>query len=463
MPNPKTNQSSKFLSASIALSVALCLTAIMTPVAYGQTYTDLYDFGSNPGDPEGPKGFVVQGTDGNFYGTAWSGATNGQGGVFSMTPAGAPTLLLSFINDTPGYGLSLHSDGNFYGVTQGKNPTCTPKVDCGTLFSITPSGTYTLIHAFLGGPDGHDPLEPPIEGYFQNFFGTTTRGGFWDRGTGYSGGRVVGNRGDAGPELTVFDPGPGVSGLFFGISADTVFEATALGKSSVVHNFGEGFLPTALILGSDARLYGTTFYGGQASCNGGFGCGIVFKINPDGVYAVVHRFTATEGRGPTTLIEGSDGSLYGTTATDAVNNAGTIFKIAADGTFSVIHKFDQATGQNPTGLVQGTDGVLYGITQDGGSANGGVFFSLDLGLPTFSRLLPSWGAASDTIGILGQGFTAASGVLFNGVPSSFTVVSDDYITAQVPSGVTTGSVTVTTPTGTLTSITNFQVIQEFYR
>ena len=67
------------------------------------------------------------------------------------------------------------------------------------------------------------------------------------------------------------------------------------------------------------------------------------------------------------------------------------------------------------------------------------------------------GKVGSPIGILGQGFTGTTDVLVNGTAATFTVVSDTYLTAKVPSGATTGFVTVTTPSGTLTSNKIFRV------
>lgn len=103
--------------------------------------------------------------------------------------------------------------------------------------------------------------------------------------------------------------------------------------------------------------------------------------------------------------------------------------------------------------------VHYGLTQKGGTDNnnGGVFFSFDLGLPPSVRLLPEANRVGQTVGIFGQGFTGTTAVNFNGTPASFTVVSDTYLVAPVPSGATTGPVTVTTPTGTFTSNKKLQI------
>ncbi len=81
-----------------------------------------------------------------------------------------------------------------------------------------------------------------------------------------------------------------------------------------------------------------------------------------------------------------------------------------------------------------------------------------MGLNPFVTLPFPTGKVGTTVQILGQGFTGAMGVSFNGTPAIFTVVSDTYITATVPAGATTGSVTVTTPTVTLTSNVPFRVL-----
>jgi hypothetical protein len=108
--------------------------------------------------------------------------------------------------------------------------------------------------------------------------------------------------------------------------------------------------------------------------------------------------------------------------------------------------------------MQHTDGKIYGMTRLGGPSNDGVIYTLDLGLGPFVRLEQSWGRIGQTGGILGQGLTGTTSVSLNGIPATFTVVSDTFIEATVPVGGTTGYVTVTTPSGTLTSNVPFHVI-----
>jgi hypothetical protein len=145
---------------------------------------------------------------------------------------------------------------------------------------------------------------------------------------------------------------------------------------------------------------------------------------------------------------------------------GTIFRISPTPpyTFTVLYNFDLSTGAQPSiALIQHTNGILYGDTFNGGTGSHcagsqcGVFYSFNLGLQPFVSLVSTSGKVGKTIGILGQGFTGTTGVSFNGTAANFKVSSDTYLTATVPNGATTGSVTVMTPTGTLTSNKPFRV------
>jgi uncharacterized repeat protein (TIGR03803 family) len=129
-----------------------------------------------------------------------------------------------------------------------------------------------------------------------------------------------------------------------------------------------------LLEGSDGVLYGTTASGGEGGLYYGFGT--VFKLNKDGSgYAVLHHFvgsSSSQWQPSSALLEGHDGLLYGTTLYGGEANAGTVFRIAKDGSgFALLHSFlgsSGADGREPMGrLVQSADGVLYGCT-DRGSA-----------------------------------------------------------------------------------------------
>jgi uncharacterized repeat protein (TIGR03803 family) len=165
------------------------------------------------------------------------------------------------------------------------------------------------------------------------------------------------------------------------------------------------------------------------------------------------------------LIQGTDGNLYGTTSVGGDINCldpgvgcGTIFQVTPTDQWNTLHTFKLHDGSTPTSaLLQATSGIFYGLTENGGKVVGTVF-SLDMGLGPFVAFVEHAGEVGQTIGVLGQGFIGSSNVTFSGKTASFTVVSDTFINATVPAGATTGYVTVTTPSGTLTSNVPFHVI-----
>jgi uncharacterized repeat protein (TIGR03803 family) len=233
---------------------------------------------------------------------------------------------------------------------------------------------------------------------------------------------------------------------------------------SLLYNFDgvHGSQPFGpLIQGSDGNFYGTTFDGGAN------GSGVIFKIESNGRLTVIHNFAGNGGGfyPCAGLVQASDGNFYGTTHSGGMVSAGTIFRVTPQGQYTVLYEFNGTKGKFPlVTLTQHTNGIFYGDTKEGGtgsycSGNCGVFFSFDAGLPPFVSLMPSSGKVGRKIEFLGQGFIGTTGVSFNGVSSSFNVVSDTYLTAIVPGGATTGFVTVATPSGTLESNREFRVTQ----
>ena len=110
--------------------------------------------------------------------------------------------------------------------------------------------------------------------------------------------------------------------------------------------------------------------------------------------------------------------------------------------------------------MQDTNGVFYGTTGLGGKYNSGTVYSHNAGLAPFITFVLPVGTVGQTAQILSQGLTGTAAVTFNGVAATkFTVVSDTYMTAVVPSGATTGPVVVTTPGGALTSNVSFRITE----
>src|SRR5204862_7059528 len=149
--------------------------------------------------------------------------------------------------------------------------------------------------------------------------------------------------------------------------AGTIFKIDAAGVFTVLHSFNwaDGSAPCArLTQGSDDSFYGTTT-GGGPDCAGSTTGGTVFKMDGSGAVTTLHTFTGGDGSAPYGgLIQGRDGSLYGTTAFGGAAATGTIFKIDPAGTFTTVHSFAYGEGINPyAGLIQGNDGSFYGTTR----------------------------------------------------------------------------------------------------
>jgi uncharacterized protein (TIGR03437 family) len=290
-----------------------------------QTFTVVASFTDAVEDP----GSMIQGADGNFYGWA-AGPFNGTTGavIFKMTPAGALSTLYTLAKGTNGFTSLLQgTDGNLYG-------TGYPGLDRnGAVFELTPTGTFTLLHVF-SGPDGANP-NGLIQGADGNFYGTTNEGG---------------------ASLSANSPGLG-----------TVFKMTPDGTLTTLHSFSGpgGSFPTGVIQAADGNLYGTAQYGGTGCPDIEYpldnGCGTIFKITTSGSPTTLHVFNGTDGSGPTTLIQASDGNFYGVArAAVAVGSGGQVFKFTPNGTFTTLAELDDYDLFNNL-LFQGTDGKFYGI------------------------------------------------------------------------------------------------------
>jgi uncharacterized repeat protein (TIGR03803 family) len=469
--------------------------------ARGQSFTDLLNFDGRDG-AEPYLGPLIQGADGAFYGTTEIGgnalacAKVGCGTLFRITATDEfERLSLPSTNTLPESGLILATDGSFYGTTEyGGTGSCdnTEFPGCGTIIKVSPTGKLTTIYQFCSQtrcPDGASPFAPLMEGADGSLYGTTFVGGTGGRGaafkltlagtltTLYSFCTQTSCADGANPSAGLVQ---GSDGSFYGTTLEggnktcdcgIIFRIAPNGKFTIVYRFEKpnGAAPNGLTFGNDGNLYGTTYVGGDLNCGPrSSGCGTLFRMTPSGELTTLYDFESANA-GPTgTLALGSDGNLYGTTG-GIVNgkllNDGTIFEIDTAGTLTTLYTFNDTAGYDPSaGLLQATSGEFYGTTLYGGdlTCNGhsgcGTIFSLDTGLAPFIALVQATGKIGGTAQILGQGFEGTTTVSFNGTSANFTVVSDTYITATVPPSATTGYVTVTTPSGVLTSNVPFHVI-----
>lgn len=461
---------------TVCLACVVCA-ATSSPLP-AQTFTSLVSF------LDGANLFssLIQGRDGNLYGVSNNGGTNQRGSVFEVTPTGTLSTLYSFCSQSncidgsdPFSVLALGTDGNFYGTTQNGGGN-----GLGTVFKITPNGAYTVIHSFSGS-DGSFPDAGLVLGSDRNFYGVTVSGGASGGGTVFkttTAGRLstlysfTGNADGDSPLAPLIQ---GSDGAFYGTTADggtgsacsgrvggcgTVFKITSGGKFSSLHsfNFTDGEEPLApLLQATSGAFYGTTYSGGDSHSIGFFGYGTIFKITSGGTFSTVHKFNSRDGGYLNYgLIQATDGNLYAQDQLGGTTGAGQIFDVTLPRTLTTLYSFVPLFGQaaGDTALIQATDGKFYATY---GAAPSGIF-SFDVGLRPFVSFVLPTGKVGQSAQILGQGFTGATSVTFNGVPASnFTVTSDTYLTAVVPKGATTGNVVVTTLVGTLTSNVKFQV------
>jgi uncharacterized repeat protein (TIGR03803 family) len=421
------------------------------------SFTTLYDFCSVSTTPNCTDGLnptlgVVQGSDGTFYGTTGlDGAGNG-GTIFQYSSAGALNTIYDFCqtdcsDGSYPLGLVQGIDGNFYGTTAlgGANKN-------GTVFQIgQQSGNWTLttLWSFCsqtytngdctdGSPGGTDLGGSLVQGSDGAFYGTTVlggsnqaaqcfgegcgtvfkitqQGGTWVLTTLYNFCSQLGCADGAVPEAGLVE---GIDGNFYGTTfgsfdaksgAGTILKITPSGTLTKLYSFcsvtncTDGANPGAgMTLATDGSFYGTTYNGGANNA------GTVFAIAPSGVLTTLYSFCSatncTDGANPaSSLIQGSDGNFYGTTvgggygygATPAgvvtlgTPTVGTIFEMTPNGALSTISSFCSITdgdedcldGSHPSGLSQGANQLIYGITPEGGISTllrggGGTLFSL---------------------------------------------------------------------------------------
>ncbi len=249
-----------------------------------------------------PYAGLITDQAGNFYGETSGGGINGLGVIFKLSPSGTETVLHLF----PGSGddgggllgnLIRDKKGNLYGTTEAFGP----KGD-GTVFKLSPKGTFTTLHAFSGDADGGDVEGGLVRDKDGNFYGTTYGGG--------------------------------LANCHNGVGCGVIFKLARDGTETTLYRFtggDDGGRPqSGLLLDEDGTLYGTTTYDGNQACSSG--CGAVFKLAPDGTETTLHTFTGgADGSRPFAglIADRKKGfrRLYGVAADSGVNNSGVVFQI----------------------------------------------------------------------------------------------------------------------------------------
>ncbi len=378
------------------------------------TLTTLYSFAQANGSyPHGadPVGRLAQGADGNFYGVTDLGGAYDYGTVFKVATNGTLTTLYSFTGGNDGgypvAGLVQAGDGNFYGSTAQDGSGYG-----GTLFRITPGGTLTTLVSFNNSGPASSPEAEMVLDAAGNMWGTTEDAPPEGGGTIFvlttngqfniiftfpttdesdlispdgdmpvaalvlgSDGNMYGTAEEGGSapqdsDLLGYGTIYGITSSGFGL----LYSFTGgIDSGSSTHDGSKPY--AALVQGADGSFYGTTANGGTTVDSDGFGCGTIFKVTTNGILTTLYAFTdGGDGENPfTPLVLGPDGNFYGATSGGSTNNSGTIFRMTPAGALTTLFSAGSSSlGGSPNGLIKGTDGNLYGTTGGGGGGGGTV-------------------------------------------------------------------------------------------
>lgn len=370
---------------------------------------------------------MMRDSEGNLYGTAYGGGyfspgefgpcTFGCGVVFKLDSSGKETVLHAFTGAPDGVvpvpGLALDERNNVYGATYGGGSAA---MAAGTVFKVDRNGNETVLYSFTGGADGGNPWTGPIRDEEGNLYGTTISGGLPECFFGGCG--VVYKIDPSGHETVLYsftggaDGGRPTAGLIrdregnlYGTAPDggafgngVVFKVDCDGKETVLYSFKgapDGANPTtALVRDDDGNLYGTTEGGGSTGPNcGGFGCGVIYKLDRHGKETVLYALAGGDaGAGPSGRLLRLGDDLYGVTyfggtpEPGCVDQCGVVFKLDKHGDYTVLYSFQGGSlGSNPQGGLVENEGSLFGITGFGGDVSQpncgggcGVVFKLKL-------------------------------------------------------------------------------------
>ena len=250
--------------------------------------------------------------------------------------------------------------------------------------------TFSVLHIFEG-TDGASPSSPLLRDSVGNLYGAAALGGDLNCNAPYGCGLIF-----------MLDPSGNEIVLY------------------VFSDFSKGLRPLgALVRDASGNLYGTTSAGGDASCQAGAGCGVVFELDSNGNETVLHTFTGgADGGIPDGLTRDAEGNFYGTTelggdlSCNSPNGCGLVFKLDATGNETVLHAFKGGPdGLFPiSGVIRDFAGNLYGTTFEGGAHRHGTVFKVDaagvntilynFGLTRQSGFYPVQGLVGDAQGNL---------------------------------------------------------------
>jgi uncharacterized repeat protein (TIGR03803 family) len=326
-------------------------------------------------DGAAPLGALVEGPDGALYGTtSTGGAAGGLGTIYKVTPSGVFTVLHRFRDGdgAPSAGLTMAADGNFYGTT--------PLGGLGsraTIFRITPAGVFTSIRSLSTSTGAAEPMRHALvrgaDEHLYGFIGTTVYRLALD-GTFTTVGEIAGKNLPSVTSLLQASDGHlyGIwRGLFF--RPQTFFRLTLDGVQTDLHTTSEldGLQPwSGLYEDADGGLYGTFASGGTESA------GTAFRFSTSGTFVGLHSFTPQQGHPRSGLVKHPNGLFYGTTF-DGVNTLGMLYSMTAAGQLVARHLFLDVDGDDALAApVIGADGALYGTTAGGGVFGLGIVYRI---------------------------------------------------------------------------------------
>jgi uncharacterized repeat protein (TIGR03803 family) len=360
--------------------------------AHAASETVLYSFqGASAGDGANPFASLIH-VKGTFYGTTYYGGAGNYGTVFSVTKTGAERVVYAFQGEPAGDGANpeaslINQDGTLYGTTYQGGPSGYS----GTVFSVTAAGAESVLFSFQG-TSGSLPCAGLIN-VGGTLYSTTLFGGAKSEGEVFSITRsgtekVVYSFNDGGGRIDGINPYGGllhVGGNLYGTTYNggtddegTVFKVTKSRTEKVLYSFkagNDGSRPFASLIKVGSTLYGTTLTGGAN------GYGTVFKVSKAGAERVIYTFqgqAAGDGSSPQGALLDVDGTLYGTTQGGGASGYGTVFKVTPAGAETVIYSFQGTSGDgaNPqAGLIK-VGGSLYGTTYKGGASGNGTVFAI---------------------------------------------------------------------------------------
>jgi uncharacterized repeat protein (TIGR03803 family) len=393
-------------------------TAFTLTTAAVPAYATLRHF-SDPGGSQ-PVGSLSEGNDGNLYGCAAAGGTNGLGCLYRLSLTGVHSVLHHFagVNGaTPQSGLVKDPSGVFHGITSAGGPG-----DFGSAFQITTAGAFTLA-ANLSPADGFMPSGAPVTDGTGRWFFPVARGGSGGNGAIGSWDTVTAKLSTHSLDATVGDTPDGaltmLNGVFYGVCArggasarGTAFTFDPASGAALLasHSTTVGSLPDGPLLASPGGLFGLAREGGALAR------GSLYSLSTSGIQTRILSFTSatgvTPGRSPLgPAVLASNQSFYGAYAGDGVTDHGGIFKVSAVGTYSQIAAFLASGPRDPRGgLVAASDGFIYGTCSNGGAFAAGAVIRINPGTDTWdvvASFAPS--AASSPVGSL---LAAADGFLY---------------------------------------------------